>query len=210
MGEERSLARLHQADRTARGQSQQSQPDLYGHNLFSTEAATDEFGPQAHSVVRQADGIGDRAVVFYHLGAGADVENFVLIDPGQGCLRLEEGLLLVLRGKSIFHDEISFSEAFFDVSLADLIIGYDVVVTEDDWCPGCERIEGIVDALAIFIVDFDERKRLFGDAYAFCRHQCDRLTAEAHSIFGQNRLLGVFGHAAGLARHVGHYALAGR
>ena len=159
--------------------------------------------------MRQANGIGNRTVVFYHLGTGADVQNFVLIDPSQSCLWLEESLLLILRSKRVFHDEVGFGEAFFDVSFADLVAGDHVIVTKNDRRPGCKRIERIVDAIEIFVFNIDEPQGLFGNGRIFRCHQRDGFTTEANPVLGQDRLLGVFGQATGLARHVGHNALAG-
>ncbi len=77
--------------------------------------------------MRKAERVGHGAEVLDHLGAHADVDHLVLVEPGEADLGLDERMLLALGREGVFDDEIGGGEAFLDVALADPVVRDDVV-----------------------------------------------------------------------------------
>ena len=62
-------------------------------------------------IVRHADRIGDEAEVLDHLSRHADVDDLVLVDPGEADLGLEEGVLDELGAEGVLDHAVGGGEA---------------------------------------------------------------------------------------------------
>ena len=203
VAEERILARITEPDRAPRRLGQEREVDLDGDVLLAAEAAADQRAADAHLVVRHADGVGDEAEVLDHLGRHADVDDLVLVDPGEPDLGLEEGVLDELGAEAVLDDDVGRREARLDVALADLVAGHPIVDALHDRRARRQRLGRVEHAGQRLELVVDQRASLGGARRGLGGDQREWLAVVAHPFVHQDLAVGGEPRLAGLAGHVG-------
>jgi len=171
VGEDGFLPFVFQAHGPPRLPGQQPQEDLDGHVLFAPEAAAQIGAPDADLAVRNPEGPGDVPVVFEHLGAHVDVDDLVVVHPGDAGLRLQVRVVDPLGRVAIFDDDVGLGETGLDVAPANGPMADEVSALVDAGGVGTEGLEGIEHAGQRLVVDRDARERLIGGGLRLRGHQ---------------------------------------
>ena len=158
--------------------------------------------------MRHADGLRDEAKVLDHLRRHANVDDFVLVHPGESHLGLEKGVLDKLRAISVLDDGGGGGESRVDVALAHLVGGNDVICPLHHGSAGRQRLFDTVNAGERLQIERDQFQRLFGDCRGVRSDQRQRLAVIAHALAHQNLLIGIQALAPRLAGNVrGRHAI---
>ena len=135
-----------------------------------------------------AERIGDRTKVLDDLGRDLDIQDVLVVHPGEPGFRFEKCLFLDLSAEAVLNDEIGFLKAAFGITLSDLVGGDNIGIAVNQRGTRRQGFSPIEHAGEGGIFHFDQIARRRRDLLAIRGDQCDRLVEEPHPLLSQNGL----------------------
>ena len=183
---DRLLARVAETDGPGGLPDEEAEEDLDRHVLLPAEAAADVGGDEADARVREAEDVGDVAVVLDDLGGHAEGDDAVLVEPAHARLGLDEGVVDERGAVGILHDDVGLPEPLRHVAPADPPPGDHVPPRLEQGRVRAQRRLRVEDAGEVLILDVDEPGRLLRRLLGLRGDQGDRLAEVAHHGIGED------------------------
>src|SRR5438094_970038 len=154
--DERFFAREHELYRPTRLPDQEPEQTLDGHVFLAPEATADVRALEPHPTVRELKDLGHVAIVLEHLGAHAEHQHALGVDPADPGLGLHIDVIDERRAVRVLDDDVGPREALADVAAAQMPAAEEVAGVVDPRCVWGQRGKRIVDTRQLRVFDLDE------------------------------------------------------
>ena len=185
VADERFLAGEHELNGPPRLPDQEAQQTLDGDVFLAAEAATDVRALEPDARVRKLEHLCHVAEVLEHLGAHAQGQHALGVDPADPGLGLEVDVVDERSAIGLLDDHVGSREAFGDVTRAQMPAAKHVAAFVDHRRVGSERRERVVDSRELLVLDLDEVRGLSRDFRRVGGDGRHRLALEAHAVVGR-------------------------
>ena len=190
----------HQLHGPARLPHEQAEEALDGHVLLAAEAAAQIGALEPHAPMGQPQHLGHVAEMLEHLGADAEDQGALGVDPADARLRLEVHVIHERGPVGLLHHDVRAREGLRGIALADMPGAEKVAALVDMGRAGPERLRRIVDARQRLVLHAHALRSLRGDLRSLRGDGRHGLALEAHPILGEHGL----GREHGARRRLGH------
>jgi hypothetical protein len=173
------------------------------HVLLAAEAAADVGGHHAHLGVRNAEHLRDVAIVLHDLGRHTDVEDRVVVEPGDAGLGLEVRVVDELRAVLPLDHDVGAREGRLDVTAVDAPLREEVAALVELRGAVGERLVWLAHHGKRVVVDLHRLDRLGEIVLALRDDDRDRFAVEPNAFRREDlHRRAERRHGDGLARNV--------
>ena len=188
VADERLLAREHELNRPPGLPDEEAEQALDGDVFLPAEAAAQVRALDPDAAVREIQHVGHVAEVLQHLGADAQDDDALGVDPADAGLRLHVRVVDEGRVVGVLDRHVRAPKALVDVAAAKAPSVEEVPAGVDLRRARGERLQRVVDARQLLVLDAHELGGQSGRLRRLGRDRDHGLSLEAHAVFAQYRL----------------------